>query len=197
MKPEFPYRKSIRLRDYDYSLPGAYFITVCTHNRKFLFGQIIQGELILNRTGKIVREKWEKLLAIRKNLTLDEFVVMPNHFHGILFLSENYAGTASRAPTKEQFGKPASGSLSSIIRGFKSGVTNTINLVRNSPGEPVWQRGFYEHVIRNEEFCNRIREYIRTNPLSWELDRENPRRQREDEFDRWLAQFKTPPGIAP
>jgi hypothetical protein len=93
----------------------------------------------------------------------------------------------SRAPTAEQFGKPVAGSLPTIIRSFKSATTNRINILRSAPRAPLWQRNYYEHVIRNEEELRRIREYIQTNPLRWELDRENPARRGEDEFDRWLA----------
>ena len=187
-------RKTIRLQGYDYSQTGAFFVTICTYNHRCLLGQIIDGEMILNRAGRIVQEEWLNLPRLRPQVRLDQFVVMPNHFHGILMLIEETEGTASRAPTREGFGKPISGSLPTIIRGFKSVVTHRINLTQHTPGQAVWQRGFYEHVIRNEESLNRIREYILTNPSRWELDRENPRRRGEDEFDHWLAQFKTRPG---
>ncbi|OGP74696.1 MAG: hypothetical protein A2Y80_02600 [Deltaproteobacteria bacterium RBG_13_58_19] len=186
-------RRLLRLKDYDYAQVGAYFVTICSANREFLFGEIIQGEMILNQAGRIVQEEWLKTTALRAYVKLDQFVVMPNHFHGILIISRDDEGTARCAPTERQFGKMAPDSLSSTIRGFKAGVSKSINLFRNTLGAPVWQRGFYEHVIRNDASLNRIQEYILTNPLRWELDRENPRRCGEDEFDHWLGQLKTRP----
>jgi len=99
---------------------------------------------------------------------------MPDHLHGIVIIHNT--GTARRAPTPERFGKPAAGSLPTIIRSFKSAATKRINAYRGTPGTQVWQRGFFEHVVRNREDLNRIREYILNNPARWELDRENPER---------------------
>ncbi len=120
---------------------------------------------------------------------------MPNHFHGILVIDKDAEeadgrGTARCAPTIRQFGKMIPESLPAIIRGFKAGVTRRINILRNIPGAQVWQRNFYEHVIRDENSLNRIRKYIINNPLSWDLDRENPERREEAGFYRWLCQFQ-------
>jgi putative transposase len=114
---------------------------------------------------------------------------MPNHFHAILFLINEIKGTASRAPTKREFGKSVSGSLSTILSGFKSGVAKRINRLLNHNLEGLWQRSFFEHVIRDEESLVLIREYILTNPFRWELDRENLQRTGDDEFDHWLGGF--------
>jgi REP element-mobilizing transposase RayT len=115
---------------------------------------------------------------------LDVFIVMPNHVHGIVIIVNNGRGTARRAPTMEQFGKP-------VANLFKPAVTKRINEIRATTGTPVWQRNYYEHIIRKEESLNRIREYTLTNPLRWHLDKENPCREGEDEFDRWFkSQFK-------
>ena len=167
------HRRSLRLKGYDYKQAGVYFVSMCTLNRTCFFGDIVNGEMMLNAEGQIVAEEWIKTAEIRNNIELDEWVVMPNHFHGILVINE-CRGTARRAPTVEQFGKPVSNSIPTIIRSFKSAVTKRINELRNSPGAKIWQRNYYEHIIRNEDELNCIREYITNNPLKWEFDKENP-----------------------
>lgn len=167
------HRRSIRLRGYDYSQVGAYFVTVCTKDRRCLFGNAADGEMQLNDAGRIVADEWIKTAEMRNNVELDEWVVMPNHFHGILVVT-NGRGTARRAPTLEQFGQPVSGSIPTIIRSFKSAVTKRINEMRGMPGAKSWQRNYYEHIIRNNDELNRIREYIANNPVQWGMDRENP-----------------------
>ena len=174
------HRRSIRLRNYDYSQPGAYFITICAYNRECMLGNVINGKMHFNEYSKIVETEWLKTAQMRHNIELDVHIIMPNHLHGILFIVDICGrGTMHRAPTNrnpkhESFGKPVSGSIPIIIRGFKSTVTKQINEMRHTPGAPVWQRNYYEHVIRNENELNRIREYIINNSLRWEYDRENP-----------------------
>lgn len=184
-----PRRHSLRLQNYDYAAMGAYFVTICTKNRRNLFGEIEQGEMVLNTVGKIVQEELVHLPTLRNDLELDQFIVMPNHLHAILFISGTVQGTASRASRLSNFGKPISGSLSTIIGGFKSGVTRRIRRMGDIFYGGLWQRGFFEHVIRNDESLDCIREYILTNPLRWDLDRENSQRSDDDEFDRWLRGF--------
>ena len=166
-------RRSIRLQGYDYSQAGAYFVTICTQNRQCLFGNIVDGEMVLNEYGSVIRTCWVEIPVHFSETKLDLFVVMPNHVHGIVWL--NGRGTACRAPTTgEQFGKPVSGSLPAMIRSFKSAVTKQINEMCNTPGAKLWQRNYYEHIIRNNNELNRIREYITHNPARWDMDRENP-----------------------
>jgi REP element-mobilizing transposase RayT len=167
-------RRSIRLKEYDYSQPGAYFITICAWNRECLFGEINDGKMHLNAYGEIVNKEWIRTANIRSNIELDQYVIMPNHLHGILVINGDCRGTLQRAPTREQFGKPVSNSIPTIIRLFKSAVTKTINEIRNTLGMPVWQRNYYEHVIRNEKEMNSVREYIGNNPLQWADDENNP-----------------------
>ena len=167
-------RHSIRLKDYDYSQAGAYFVTICTHNKECIFGKVVNGEMVSNEYGRVVEEEWAKTAEIRKKVALDVSVVMPNHFHGILVIVDKCRGTVHRAPTLEQFAKPTSGSLPTIVRYFKSAVTRRINDPRGTPYMAVWQRNYYEHVIRNEDDLDEIREYIVNNPLKWDLDSENP-----------------------
>jgi len=161
-------RHSIRIKEYDYTKPGAYFITICTYNRVPIFGNIIHTVMVLNEFGKLVQQEWTRTAEIRNRIGLDDFMVMPNHFHGIIITK----GTMHRAPTVEQFGKPVSNSIPTIIRGFKSAVTARINAIRHSPRLPVWQRNYYEHIIRDDIDLNTIRQYIRTNPENWEKDEE-------------------------
>jgi len=180
--PTKHHRRSIRLKRYDYTQPGAYFITICTHNRQCLFGKVVNGEMLLNALGEIVRDEWRHTAEIRPNVGLDAFVIMPNHIHGVIVIhADTRRGTLQRAPTieqhvptTEQFGKPTSNSIPTIIRLFKSAVTKRINEMRGTPGIPVWQRNYYEHIVRNDGELNRIRKYIINNPLKWEFDHENP-----------------------
>jgi len=168
-------RRSIRLKKHDYSQVGGYFITICTHNWICLLDDIINEKMQVNDYGKIVIECWNDIPKHFRDIQLDEFVVMPNHIHGILMILD-CRGTACRAPTVERFGKPVVNSLPTIVRSFKSAITNRINKLRRTPGAAIWQRNYYEHIIRNEYKLNKIRQYIQNNPLSWHLDRENPER---------------------
>ena len=168
-------RKSIRLKDYDYSKAGGYFLTICTYNKLCILGDVIVGNMILNQFGKTVEAEWLKTFDIRKNLTPDAFIIMPNHFHGIIVIDEDCRGTLQRAPTHDRFGKPVSNSIPTIIRLFKASVTKRINNMRGTPGMPVWQRNYYEHILRDEKDLQKIRDYIAHNPLKWDLDVENPK----------------------
>jgi putative transposase len=170
------HRCSIRLKNYDYSQAGGYFVTICTQNNECVFGEVINEEMRLNKYGKIVKDEWIKTAKIRRNVLLDEYVIMPNHMHVIIVIIDDGRGTLQRAPTVVQFGKPVSNSIPTIIRLFKSTTTKQVNQIRNTPTFPVWQRNYYEHVIRNEDKLNKIRQYIQNNSLSWHLDRENPER---------------------
>ena len=154
-------------------------MTVCTQNKECLFGSIMNGQMLLNPCGEIVQEEWLRTATLRSNVELDEFVVMPNHFHGIIFIVDG-RGTARRAPTfvdiapvRERFGKPVRGSVPTILRSFKAAVTKRINESRSAPWTSVWQRNYYEHVIRNENELFEIRQYIQNNPMKWDLDPEN------------------------
>jgi putative transposase len=168
------HRRSIRLKEYDYSQAGAYFVTICAEHRECLFGDIVGGEMRLNAIGHATMECWGALPQHFPHAELDEFVVMPNHVHGILVIVDDGRGTACRAPTTEQFGNPISGSLATIVRSFKSAVTKRINEMRDTQGANAWQRNYYEHIIRNERELERIRTYIVGNPAMWDKDENNP-----------------------
>lgn len=165
-----------------------YFVTICAHSRKCLFGEIVDGEMQINEYGCVMLKEWLKTADVRKNVELDEFIVMPNHFHGIIVLTD--VGARRVAPTEHRH-RLASSSIGAIIGQFKSIVTKHINKMWNTLQAPVWQRNYYEHVIRDDESLNLIREYIQTNPLRWELDRENPNRKGKDDFDKWLESLHT------
>ena len=169
-------RRSIRLKAYDYTQPGAYFVTLCTHRHVPLFSRVVDGDMVLTPFGEIVREEWFKTACVRPYGVLheDEFVVMPNHIHGILWIVDVGARRRRAPTTHEQFGHPVSGSLPTIIRAFKSAATRRINALRGTPGARVWQRNYYEHIIRNERALDAIRRYIVYNPARWCLDRYNP-----------------------
>jgi len=173
-------RRSIRLRGYDYTQAGAYFITICTHGRACLFGEVMDGTMRLNDTGRMTQTCWNAIPEHFPGVVTDECIVMPNHVHGIVWVGDGGTaccrGTACRAPTVEQFGKPVSRSLPTIIRSFKSAVTKRINESFGTAGVPVWQRNYHEHIIRDEDALTRIRQYIIDNPAQWAMDRENPNR---------------------
>jgi putative transposase len=184
-------RKTPRLSGYDYSQEGAYFVTVCIQNRESLLGGILNGEMRLNQPGFAVEKWWKELERKFPSIKIDEYyVVMPNHIHGIVFITSS--------PSPEVQGGHAGPPLQKIVQWFKTMTTNNyIHGVKEHGWHPfkgnLWQRSFYEHVIRNDEALNRIREYIQTNPQRWDLDRENPRAAGKDDFDRWLATCKSRP----
>ena len=164
--PDTHRRKSIRLKGYDYSKEGAYFITICTNRRGLYFDN--------EEIKRIVEKEWLNTMHIRQNVILDEFVVMPNHLHGIIVIIHN-VGAYCNTPLQNQFKSPSK-TIGAIVRGFKSVATKEISKLNKTPGIPVWQRNYYEHIIRNENELTKIRAYIQNNPLKWSLDRENPNR---------------------
>lgn len=177
-RPAKPRRKSICLADYDYSQEGAYFVTICTRSRKYLFGDVIDGRVELTEPGRIVTEEIEKTEVLRPGVAIDTYVVMPNHVHMIIIIcgdTGNYSDTARRVPTGNRgFGKPQAGSLPAIIGAIKSAATRRINLIPGFLGGPVWQGRYYEHIIRNGKSYEYIRRYILENPMKWPYDENNP-----------------------
>jgi REP element-mobilizing transposase RayT len=184
--------------EYDYAALGAYFVTVCAYEGAHIFGNIRKGVMELNAVGKIVRNEWLKTAELRPNIRLDEFVVMPNHFHAVVWIVGRgriddvlfCRGTARRAPTKqnigpikqtvtpsrpyrtpvfEQFGQPVIGSIPTIVRSFKSAVTNRARAFSGARDQ-IWQRNYHERVIRDDQALWAIRKYIRDNPLNWAVD---------------------------
>ena len=166
--PEMHHRRSIRIKEYDYTQTGAYFITICTFKHKCLFGEIRHGEMRRSRFGEIAADEWEKTIRSRPYILPDEWVIMPNHFHAIVLIRRGHG--RERRTVTEHFGAPTENSVPTVIRAFKSAVSNHINKVRGTSGSPVWQRNYYEHIIRGEEEYQNAIAYIRENPLAWDAD---------------------------
>ena len=184
-------RRSLRLQGYDYAQAGAYFVTLCTQGRECLFGEIMDGKMLLNDAGRMVNEEWHALPQRFPTVELDAFVVMPNHVHGIIVIASSgnnpapvgaglvparNGATTRVAPT---LGDRVAPTLGDMVGAFKSRVTvKYVHGVKSngwlSCHGRVWQRNYYEHIIRDEASLHRIREYIVNNPLQWALDRENP-----------------------
>ncbi|MDX9721239.1 MAG: transposase [Myxococcota bacterium] len=210
--PDRHNRRSFRLRGYDYSQAGAYFVTVCTKDRECLFGEVVDGGMRLNEAGTIVSNVWNELPSHFPCVQLDQVVVMPNHVHGIVVLTDDERGvgaqfiapamgtgtTSAGAPKKGAINRAPT--LGAVVRGFKARVTAAINDLRSlsgtaaipsegredtspsfafdwigqTPRVPVWQRNYYEHIIRDDDDLSRIRQYIIDNPAQWAFDKENP-----------------------
>ena len=166
------HRRSIRWQDYDYTGNGAYFITICTHAKNYLFGDITDGVMRLNEWGQIAKDCWTAIPEHFPTTSLDAFVVMPNHVHGIIIINTDADQAAKPGPSSQprQFAKPIPQSLSTIIGAFKSAATKRINLLGENTLSPIWQRNYHEHVIRDHERYEFIRAYIDTNPQRWAED---------------------------
>jgi len=200
-------RRSIRLKGYDYSQAGAYFVTICTEDREWVLGEVVAGEMRPNDAGAVALAVWEDLPRHYAHVRVDTFVVMPNHVHGIIVLIDDVAADVGAdvagvdaaglgvgaglkpAPTADAGGvgadvgaglKPAPTKdgrrqgLPEVVRAFKTFSARRINELRGMPGVPVWQRNYYEHVVRDERALNAIRQYIADNPARWVWDRYNP-----------------------
>ena len=172
--PDLHHRRSIRLAEYDYAYWGAFFITICTHRRERLFGEVVGDEMRLSEQGKTVREEWDRSGELRSEVSLGPFVVMPNHVHGIV--TSESVGAHGNAPCKAGLIKRPRRSLATFVGGFKGAVTRRINALRDTAGMLVWQRNFYERVIRDQDEFQRIRRYIEDNPRHWTDDEYNPGR---------------------
>ncbi len=183
--PARHHRQSIRLRGYDYTQAGAYFVTIVVRDRECLLGDIVDGEMRLNDYGRAVAAEWQKLPVRFPHVTTDASIVMPNHLHGIIVI-----GGGVRAKHPPAISTPPlylsadasplrptgtiSGSLGAIVQNFKSTATRVVNALRQTPGLPLWQRNYFERIVRDERELNRIRAYIVNNPLKWALDTEHP-----------------------
>lgn len=205
MSHDFPYRQTIRLPGYDYSRNGLYFVTICTHNCENLFGDIVGAgskpaqlnehlddnistklvKMSLNEYGEIIKQTWFDIINHNQGIKLHNYVVMPNHFHGIIEIDNDMADIQqaneplSRAGLERSMEPlsraglepaPTKVSLSEIVRQLKTFSAKRINSIRKTPGLSVWQRSYYDHIIRDEKSYQIIAEYINTNPQKWESD---------------------------
>lgn len=163
-------RRSIRLPRFDYSTPGAYFITICTHRRAPILAEVVHGELVLTGAGRLAEDEWLRSGSVRSEIVLDAFVVMPDHLHGIVFIAGGptlMGPTPSDAARPERAHGPLPGSIGAFVAGFKAAATARINRLRRTPGAAAWQRNYYEHVIRCDMELHRMRAYIDNNPPRW------------------------------
>lgn len=161
-----PQRKIARLREYDYRQNGAYAITICVFQRRCAFGRIHNGEVHLNAFGCIAHDRWLAIPQHHPQVTIDEFIIMPNHIHGILWIQNEAPVSSEEESELRRFGKPNSGSLSAIIGSYKSGVSRRIGELRGQR-TTVWQASFHDHVIRNDGDLFHQRDYIQNNPSKW------------------------------
>jgi len=192
-------RRSIRLRGYDYRLAGGYFVTICVMNGKCDLGDIVEDEMELNSFGQIVDEEWRRLERIRQHVLLDGYQLMPNHFHGIVWLTNepeiepgqiekdsNWVTQASPLVAASESNRgmgPERDSSAAVVVGFKSASTRRINKLREVSGVSIWQRNYWERIIRNNRELEAIRRYIRHNPANWRKDDLYPGSSRRG---RWL-----------
>ena len=191
------HRRSIRLPGYDYSSPGAYFVTICVQGGECLLGQVVDGEMLLNEWGQIAWDCWQAIPEHFPHVELDTWVIMPDHVHGIIIITESAVRAQHAAPLQERIPQherapvqsPRTnvqpGSLGAIVRSFKSAATRRINQLRDMPGTPFWQRNYWEHIIRDDRSLNRIREYIDNNPARWPEDQLHPDAP-PNQFNQWL-----------
>jgi putative transposase len=170
------HRKNLRLPNFDYAQNGAYFITIVTEGRMCLFGEVVNGEMVLNEVGLIVQKAWDEIPNHFPNVTCDTYVIMPNHIHGIIVIEREYrspvVGATHESPLPQHHNGPKPGSIGAILGLFKSTVSKRSYAMTNTPKIPFWQRNYYEHVIRDENDHLAAYDYILTNPLNWERDEE-------------------------
>jgi putative transposase len=191
-----PHRRSIRLKGYDYAQPGTYFVTIVTQGRRHLFGEVADGKILLNDAGQMVNDVWMDLPKHYPGVELDAFVIMPNHIHGIIILVGAGPRACPDTGQPQKMGQPQGVArtlgLPDIVHRFKTMTTKLyaegVKQLgwQSFPGH-LWQRNYYEHIIRNDDSLDRIREYIAANPLRWHLDRENPEATGQDEM--WESLF--------
>ena len=176
--PRLHHRRSIRLAGYDYSHPGAYFVTLVTHQRQCLFGEITDGEMHLSAMGQIADEHWRAIPEHFPQVELGNYIIMPNHIHGIIIIhlspavgASHWDAPTNNAPDAPTPNGPQRGSLGAILGAYKMSVTRRID--REWHSNLIWQRNYYEHILRSEEELQHIIPYIQNNPSSWQSDREN------------------------
>lgn len=193
--PDKHHRRSVRLAGYDYSQAGAYFVTIVARGRECLFGDVVGAEMRVNEYGEIARACWLATITHFPDIELDEFIVMPNHIHGIIAIvgathaspssrtdashTDNnvktpWATHASPLPPRLSPHGPSRRSVGAIVGSYKSAVTRRVNALRGISGAAVWQRNYHDRIIRDDDELNRTREYIEINPARWAEDEENP-----------------------
>ncbi len=168
---EYPTRRALRLRDYDYREPGVYFFTICVQDHHCIFGKIVNQKMVLYPAGRIVWQCWRDLPRHFPEIQLDQFVVMPNHIHGVIVLHKKSNGRAGLRPAPTT-GCDGCASLANLIGALKSFSSRQINKARGTLGIKVWQRNYFERVVRSGKELSAIQNYINENPSRWEWDRD-------------------------
>ncbi|MCP4360168.1 MAG: transposase [Chloroflexi bacterium] len=166
--PHKHHRRSIRLKGYDYTQAGAYFITICVKGGLCVLGDIIDEKIQLNEMGGIVQACWDDLPNHYSHVDLDAFAIMPNHIHGIIVLDTDHVGAGLKPAPAKRHGLPE------IVRALKTFSSRRINSLRDTTGTAFWQRNYYEQIIRNERHLTAIRQYILNNPINWKVDKLHP-----------------------
>jgi REP element-mobilizing transposase RayT len=177
-------RKRIRLRYYDYRRTGLYFVTICTYDRRSTLGMIRDGRVTLSPLGKLTETRWRSIPEHSPHVELDLHVVMPNHVHAVIVIDSK----ADPSESKRNPGELRAGSLGAVVGPFKAAVTRAARAEEIVGSDPVWQRGFWEHIVRGPEALKRIQRYIVENPSRWPYDSENRNRRGGDPFDVWIAE---------
>ncbi|MBR9916426.1 transposase [bacterium] len=176
---KLPNRQSMRLQGYDYSTPGFYFITICTNQKECLFGDVINGEMHMNECGVVASDYLKQIDTRYPNTIIHEHIVMPNHIHVIIEIVNTipFVGAIHESPLQRNANPELYRNhcrkmlIPKIIGWYKMNTAKQINLIRKTPGTKIWQRNYYDHIIRNEESLFYIREYIKNNPKNWNKDR--------------------------
>lgn len=173
MKEKEKARKSVRLKDYDYSTPWWYYVTICTYSHRNYFGKVINGKMILSEIGNVAKACWEDIPKHHNIVELDYYVIMPNHIHGIIIINEHDRDVQLNIPTSNYFSKisPKKNSLSVIIRTYKAAVSTRLKKLNINFR---WQSSYYDRIVRNERELFEIRKYIEQNPLKWEIEKNIP-----------------------
>ncbi len=173
-------RNSLRHPQYDYTQPGAYFITICAKKGKPIFGQIVDGRMQYTPLGEIARQVWDDLSTRHPHIEVEIFVVMPNHVHALIWIRTQ----VGEAGTARSYGKPVAGSLSVLINAYKTAVTKRASQADISGEGALWQRNFYDRIVRDEQELAYVKEYIRMNPYRWQEDQLHPDAP-PNQFNRW------------
>jgi len=161
--PERHHRRSMRLRGYDYSRAATYFVTICTYQRECLLGEVVDGRVLLGALGRLVEEQWHAIPGHFDSVSVDAFVAMPNHVHGLIVIGRGGVTPPLRKPT-----------LGRIVAYYKYQTTKAVNLFLDASGNRLWQRNYHDRIVRNKRELRAIRQYIRQNPAHWPDDPENP-----------------------
>ncbi len=190
LSPHPFHRHSIRLKGFDYSQRGLYFVTICAYRKRCLFGKVVNKAVHLTALGRIVDQTWLEIPLHFPHVELQPFVVMPNHIHGVLAIVRSQVkrphlvGAQHAAPLQDpdpSLPNPTPrvlpGSLSALVRSFKAAVTKRAKILRPCPTDPIWQRNYYERVLRSGKEFGDASRYIWENPLKWDADLENPARK--------------------